>query len=249
MREASADSSAPEAAPRALAHCRLCRRIHPFFHFPPSSPPPHPHLAAALGEARIRDLNDEINKLLREKKHWEAQIKALGGPDHAATAPKMFEAEATELPNSGGYRYFGAAKDLPGVRELFAVDKGKTRRTRGEIFRGITPDYYGFRDEDDGSLLAAEAAAERQLVAQANAAFAAAQGEAGGAGSGVAASGAAAGEEAAAAGTAVLRSHVPGVLSQEEIKKVLLEKKRQLLLAKYASPELAQQQVSEAGSR
>lgn len=34
---------------------------------------------AGLGEHRIRDLNDQINKLLREKKHWEQRIKELGG--------------------------------------------------------------------------------------------------------------------------------------------------------------------------
>lgn len=34
---------------------------------------------AGLGEHRIRDLNDQINKLLREKKHWESRIKELGG--------------------------------------------------------------------------------------------------------------------------------------------------------------------------
>ena len=39
-------------------------------------------LAAGLGEFRIRDLNDEINKLLREKRHWEERILELGGPDH-----------------------------------------------------------------------------------------------------------------------------------------------------------------------
>merc|ERR1719247_1828808 len=39
---------------------------------------------AALGEHRLRDLNDEINKDLREKGHWEDQIKALGGPDYKA---------------------------------------------------------------------------------------------------------------------------------------------------------------------
>lgn len=39
--------------------------------------------AAGLGEFRIRDLNDEINKLLREKGHWEVRIKELGGPDYA----------------------------------------------------------------------------------------------------------------------------------------------------------------------
>ncbi|KAG8007223.1 Pre-mRNA-splicing factor ISY1-like protein, partial [Nibea albiflora] len=39
--------------------------------------------AAGLGEFKIRDLNDEINKLLREKGHWEVRIKELGGPDYA----------------------------------------------------------------------------------------------------------------------------------------------------------------------
>jgi len=38
--------------------------------------------AAGLGEFKIRDLNDEINKLLREKGHWQDRIKELGGPDY-----------------------------------------------------------------------------------------------------------------------------------------------------------------------
>jgi hypothetical protein len=38
---------------------------------------------------RIRDLNDEINKLIREKGHWERRIVELGGPDYAKTAPKI----------------------------------------------------------------------------------------------------------------------------------------------------------------
>ena len=37
---------------------------------------------AGLGEFRIRDLNDEVNKLLREKRHWEDRILELGGPDY-----------------------------------------------------------------------------------------------------------------------------------------------------------------------
>ena len=38
--------------------------------------------SAGLGEFRIRDLNDEINKLLREKRHWEERIIELGGTDY-----------------------------------------------------------------------------------------------------------------------------------------------------------------------
>lgn len=41
-----------------------------------------PLLLAGLGEFRIRDLNDEINKLLREKRHWQDRIIELGGPDY-----------------------------------------------------------------------------------------------------------------------------------------------------------------------
>lgn len=36
---------------------------------------------AGLGEHRIRDLNDQINRLLREKRNWEQRIKELGGTD------------------------------------------------------------------------------------------------------------------------------------------------------------------------
>lgn len=34
---------------------------------------------AGLGEHRIRDLNDRINRLLNDKKRWEIRIKELGG--------------------------------------------------------------------------------------------------------------------------------------------------------------------------
>lgn len=35
----------------------------------------HALMAAGLGEHRLRDLNDQINKLLREKFHWQRRIK------------------------------------------------------------------------------------------------------------------------------------------------------------------------------
>ena len=36
----------------------------------------------ALSDYQVRDLNDEINKLMREKHMWEVQIRNLGGPNY-----------------------------------------------------------------------------------------------------------------------------------------------------------------------
>ncbi|XP_002404628.2 pre-mRNA-splicing factor ISY1 homolog [Ixodes scapularis] len=123
---------------------------------------------AGLGEFRIRDLNDEINKLLREKGHWEDRIKELGGPDYGKVGPKMLDQEGREVPGNRGYKYFGAAKDLPGVRELFEQEPPPPpRRTRAEVMRDIDADYYGYRDDDDGLLVPLEQEQERVAVAQA----------------------------------------------------------------------------------
>ena len=35
-------------------------------------------VTANLGEHRIREINDEINKLQRQKHYWEVRIKELG---------------------------------------------------------------------------------------------------------------------------------------------------------------------------
>eukprot|EP00936_MAST-01D_sp_MAST-1D-sp1_P000680 g680.t1 len=134
---------------------------------------------AGLGEHRLRDLNDEINKLIREKAHWQRQIRKLGGPDYARSAPPVQGGGEGGGDGSlggrrhGGYQYFGAARNLPGVRELFEEDdvrdgedvrarKGKRARGRGAMYRSIDPDYYGFRDEDDGVLLRAESHVEAE---------------------------------------------------------------------------------------
>ena len=86
-----------------------------------------------LDEHKVRDLNDSINKLMREKGHWERQIKTLGGPDYFRTAPKMLnEEDAEEVVPGKGYRYYGAAKKLPGVKELFSKVHGPNSASASE---------------------------------------------------------------------------------------------------------------------
>ena len=48
---------------------------------------------ASLGEHRIRDLNDEINTLLKEKANWEDRIRDLGGPDYKSAANRLLETD------------------------------------------------------------------------------------------------------------------------------------------------------------
>ncbi|XDV52250.1 hypothetical protein PO909_020994, partial [Leuciscus waleckii] len=123
---------------------------------------------AGLGEFKIRDLNDEINKLLREKGHWEVRIKELGGPDYRRVGPRMLDHEGKEVPGNRGYKYFGAAKDLPGVRELFETEPvPPPRKTRAELMKDIDAEYYGYRDEDDGVLVPLEQEYEKQVIAEA----------------------------------------------------------------------------------
>jgi pre-mRNA-splicing factor ISY1 len=66
---------------------------------------------AGLGEYKIRGLNDNINKVLKEKRAWDKRIKQLGGPDYTKLETKMFDNNGVELPGSGEYKYFGVAKD------------------------------------------------------------------------------------------------------------------------------------------
>ncbi|XP_049590316.1 pre-mRNA-splicing factor ISY1 homolog isoform X2 [Syngnathus scovelli] len=123
---------------------------------------------AGLGEFKIRDLNDEINKLLREKRHWEYRIRELGGSDYKRFGPRMLDHEGRAVPGNRGYKYFGAARDLPGVRELFEKEPApELRKTRGELMKDVDAEYYGYRDEDDGVLVPMEILHKKRAVAEA----------------------------------------------------------------------------------
>ena len=64
-------------------------------------------------------------------------------------------------------RYFGRARELPGVKELFESQKPKAsdkpQEGRAELRRNMDAAYYGYNlDEEDGTLLAYEAEKERE---------------------------------------------------------------------------------------
>jgi pre-mRNA-splicing factor ISY1 len=130
-------------------------------------------------------LNDEINRLMREKRHWENQIVALGGANYRRNVA-MLDDDGKEVPGTKGYkcvyplsvhpkvpcsgivfvtRYFGRAKELPGVRELFQSrkkeeDEENQALSHYRAFLNQGPAYYGDLDEADGKLLEYEREAE-----------------------------------------------------------------------------------------
>lgn len=61
------------------------------------------------GEFKMRDVDDRINKLLREKRHWDQRIIELGDRD------LMLRPTAKSAFGSENDKYFVAAKDLPVV--------------------------------------------------------------------------------------------------------------------------------------
>jgi pre-mRNA-splicing factor ISY1 len=57
---------------------------------------------------------------MRQKHYWEIRIRELGG-SFGEKIKHYHDIEGKELPGMPGYRYYGAAKELPGVRELFSA--------------------------------------------------------------------------------------------------------------------------------
>ena len=202
---------------------------------------------AGLGEHRLRDMNDQINKLTREKHHWEKQIIKLGGPNYIAQGRRAMDEAAADgyvdgMDQRGGmYRYYGAAKNLPGVKELFEKPEKRTvRRTRHQMYKNIDMDYYGMRDDDDGVLVKLEAAATEKARAEAVAEWEAEQAR----------------KEADGGkkrkqedddldeliGGTGYRAYVP-LPDNKDIEALVLAKKKKDLLAKYASPDLQAQEA------
>jgi len=80
----------------------------------------------------------------------------------------MLDHEGKEVAGSHGYKYFGAARDLPGVRELFESEaQPAPRKNRAELMKDVDSRYYGFLDDDDQRLVPQEIEAEKAAVASA----------------------------------------------------------------------------------
>lgn len=128
----------------------------------------------SLSDFQIRDLNDEINKLMREKWVWELQIRNLGGPDYTRGRGRVYDDEGRGIPGGGkGYRYFGRARELPGVKEMFEaatrrnvrdVEEDASRAAVNEMLRKhVDAAYFGYgADEEDEMLLAYEVQKEKE---------------------------------------------------------------------------------------
>lgn len=129
----------------------------------------------SLSDFQIRDLNDEINKLMKEKWGWERRIRELGGPNYMRGGA-VVDNEGREVPGGGkGYRYYGRARELPGVKEMFeraakrhvhGQDYEEKPRAGGDLARkNLDATYFGYGlDEEDGTLVMYEKRKEREAT-------------------------------------------------------------------------------------
>jgi pre-mRNA-splicing factor ISY1 len=125
----------------------------------------------ALSDFQIRDINDEINKLQREKRAWEHHLKSLGGPNYLLAGPSAIDTMGNELPTARGYKYYGRARELPGVKELFEAhattmsERETNLRAAQRPPRDLNATYFGFVD-DDPLIIAEEKEHSRELREQ-----------------------------------------------------------------------------------
>lgn len=132
----------------------------------------------SLEQTRVRELNDGINKLLRERGHWERRILTLGGPDFAKQRrePNTEDIGANVFKHNGFF-YFGAARGLPGIKELIAERQQRSsKKPRHEnkpseesteiISARLDITYYGYTADNYDNLYNAESEAQEQLQSQ-----------------------------------------------------------------------------------
>lgn len=89
----------------------------------------------SLTELEIRECNDSLNKLHREKRAWEYHIKKLGGNDYITFG----QGSGGILQN--GIRYFGRAKMLAEVKHTATREKKSSDKNEKPL--SLLLHYYG----------------------------------------------------------------------------------------------------------
>ncbi|ETW15762.1 hypothetical protein, variant [Plasmodium falciparum Santa Lucia] len=124
----------------------------------------------SLSDQHIRELNDQINKLIFIKNKWEARIVELGGRDYSKESNLLINAHSSELRGSSNYKYFGAAKNLKGVRELLFKENEdkkqlniKKKKDARNFEKVINIHYFGYCDEANEHLLQQEVKIQKKL--------------------------------------------------------------------------------------
>lgn len=101
---------------------------------------------AGLAEDRIKDLNDQINNIIRVKEKWEARILELGGPDYKAQKEKNTTYTADGLTDQQGYMYFGAAKNLNNVKTVFEKETpAAPTESKKQLQKVVDEEYLGLK--------------------------------------------------------------------------------------------------------
>ncbi|OAY84895.1 Pre-mRNA-splicing factor ISY, partial [Ananas comosus] len=103
-----------------------------------------PYLASECGD--LAEADRWRSKILREIGAKERRIVELGDTS--------LEGDTVDVPNPSGrgpgYCYFGVAKRLPGVLELFEkAPEAKKPHYLYDTYRRVDASYYGYRDNDE----------------------------------------------------------------------------------------------------
>ncbi|SBT41673.1 isy1-like splicing domain containing protein [Plasmodium ovale wallikeri] len=124
----------------------------------------------SLSDQHIRELNDQINKLISIKNKWEIRIIELGGPDYQTESNTLINAHCSELKGNNNYKYFGAAKNLKGVKELLGKESDdrkklllKKKKERRNLDKFVNIHYFGYCDDENEMLLREEMKIQKKL--------------------------------------------------------------------------------------
>lgn len=111
-----------------------------------------------LEDDEIREINDKINKLLRERYHWEKRIKVLGGVDYERQRKLEKQINEDGVLEHKGRFYFGTARNLPEVKELIenerirkqqAHEQDEEEESKDILNQRVNEEYYGDTNKND----------------------------------------------------------------------------------------------------